>query len=78
MSKKNNPKPTGQEIFVEGYIILGGKASELPKRLETTVNILSRLPSDDPKPAGLENVAAALMHETLLESKNQVSILYYL
>jgi hypothetical protein len=73
MSKKNNPKSTGQEIFVEGYIIHGGKTSELNKRLETTVTILSRLSPDETRPEGLEYVAAALIDDTLLNSKNQVS-----
>jgi hypothetical protein len=64
-------KAVGPEIFVHGYI-LSGKGGDLSKRLEATVSVLADIKQEDPRPEGLDNVAAALIHASILQAKSQV------
>jgi hypothetical protein len=70
MSKKAKAG-AGPEIFVSGYL-LHAKGGDLSKRLESAAAVLATLKQEDERPAGLENIAAALVEDAILKSKNKV------
>ena len=78
MSKQKagaNPAAQSPEVFAQGYI-LAAKGPELLKRLQQSFAVLKNVEQQDNEnlPAGLENVASALLADAVIKSKNRVSI----
>lgn len=71
MSKKAHA--SGEEVFASGYI-LSAKGPDILKRLESVTKRLESVDQDSPPP-GLDNVAAALIDDSILKSKNKVGLL---
>jgi hypothetical protein len=66
----------GSEVFAQGYLA-GAKPNELLKRLDVTYSALKSLeqPEDETPIPGLDNIAAALIEDTILRNKSIVSIM---
>jgi hypothetical protein len=58
------------ELFSKGFAVSSKSTAELLKRLAATHDTLKRLDQDDSLPAGLDNVAAGLVHATVIEHKD--------
>lgn len=58
------------EVFSKGFAVSSKSTAELLKRLAATHDALKRLDQDDTLPAGLDNVAAGLVHATVIEHKD--------
>ncbi len=58
------------ELFSKGFAVSSKSTAELLKRLAATHDALKRLDQDDSLPAGLDNVAAGLVHATVIEHKD--------
>jgi hypothetical protein len=69
MTKK--AKGGGPEVFVADYLLHG--RGDLVKRLEAAASALTAVRQDEPRPAGLDNIAAGLIDDAILKSKNKAS-----
>lgn len=69
------------EIYVSGYLLSSNKGlSDLTKRLETVhlaLHQFGQTRETATAPAGLDNISAALVNDTIIRSKSPVRLLIY-
>jgi len=73
--------PASSEIYVAGYLLSSNKGlSDLTKRLETVhlaLHQFGQTRETATAPAGLDNISAALVNDTIIRSKSPVRLLTY-
>jgi len=79
MSRKSTAVPAvSNKIYVAGYLLSTNKGlSDLTKRLETVhlaLHQFGQTRETSTAPAGLDNISAALVNDTIIRSKSPVSI----
>jgi hypothetical protein len=74
MSKAKGPAAQHPEVFAHGYVLSSKGTGELVRRLQTAWGVLKSVEQADHEllPAGLENLASAMLADAVVKSKSKV------